>query len=94
MYTNLTIYFLPISFHEMGQYDFPALVDYVLKQTGHSKLHYISFSYSTTVFIAGNYYVENLTIPPKSNFISINEGLTLKPEYNAKIASGIVMGPR
>ncbi|XP_035709790.1 lipase 3 isoform X2 [Folsomia candida] len=54
------------------QYDFPALVDYVLKQTGHSKLHYISFSYSTTVFIAG---------------------LTLKPEYNAKIASGIVMGP-
>ena len=36
--------------HEIGMYDVPASVDYVLKTTGKSKLNYIGHSMGTTAF--------------------------------------------
>lgn len=38
------------SWHEIGYYDLPAMIDYVLEKTGHSKLYYIGHSQGTTAF--------------------------------------------
>lgn len=55
---NVTLYicmckqyaFLCYSWHEIGYYDIPALIDYILDKTGHAKLYYIGYSQGTTVF--------------------------------------------
>lgn len=38
------------SWHEIGERDLPAEIDYVLKNTGYEKLHYIGHSQGTTAF--------------------------------------------
>jgi pimeloyl-ACP methyl ester carboxylesterase len=38
------------SWHEMGVYDLPAVIDYILKTTGTQKLHYIGHSMGSTMF--------------------------------------------
>jgi len=38
------------SFHEMGIYDLPATIDYILEQTNQSQLHYIGHSMGTCMF--------------------------------------------
>ncbi|KAH8376737.1 hypothetical protein KR093_001124, partial [Drosophila rubida] len=38
------------SWHEIGYYDLPAMIDYVLKKTNHSKLSYYGHSQGTTSF--------------------------------------------
>ncbi|XP_022178043.1 gastric triacylglycerol lipase-like [Myzus persicae] len=38
------------SLHEIGTYDLPAAVDYILMKTNTSQLHYIGYSMGTTVF--------------------------------------------
>jgi pimeloyl-ACP methyl ester carboxylesterase len=43
-------FFVHYSFHEMGVYDLPAVIDYVLKATGTQKLHYVGHSMGTTMF--------------------------------------------
>lgn len=40
------------SFHEIGNYDLSAMIDYVLETTGQEKLHYIGHSQGTTSFFA------------------------------------------
>ncbi|XP_014486359.1 PREDICTED: lipase 3-like isoform X2 [Dinoponera quadriceps] len=42
--------FWNFSWHEIGYYDIPALIDYILDKTGHEKLYYIGYSQGTTVF--------------------------------------------
>ncbi|KAG7311752.1 hypothetical protein JYU34_002811 [Plutella xylostella] len=42
--------FWTFSWHEIGYYDLPAMIDYVIKQTKVPKLHYVAFSQGTTVF--------------------------------------------
>ncbi|XP_064104186.1 lipase lipl-1-like [Macrobrachium nipponense] len=42
--------FWEFSWHEMGYYDLPAAIDYVLYETGQKDLNYIGFSMGTTVF--------------------------------------------
>lgn len=42
--------FWKFSWHEIGYYDMPAMIDYVLKETGKAKIHYIGFSQGTIVF--------------------------------------------
>ncbi|XP_049768597.1 lipase 3-like [Schistocerca cancellata] len=42
--------FWQFSWHEIGYYDLPAMIDYILEQTGHSDLFYIGHSQGTTVF--------------------------------------------
>lgn len=36
--------------HEIGKYDLPAAIDYVLAKTQSTQLHYVGFSMGTTVF--------------------------------------------
>lgn len=45
--------FWDFSWDEMGYYDVPAMIDYILKQTGHTSLFYIGHSMGTTMFFAG-----------------------------------------
>ncbi|CAG5056535.1 unnamed protein product [Parnassius apollo] len=42
--------FWQFSWHEIGYYDLPAMIDYTLKETGVSKIQYIGFSQGTTAF--------------------------------------------
>nr|XP_029711294.1 lipase 1-like [Aedes albopictus] len=45
--------FWNFTFHEIGYYDVPALIDYVLDKTNSAKLHYVGFSQGTLVsFVA------------------------------------------
>lgn len=44
------------SFHEMGKYDYPAFVDYVLAQTGKNQVIYIGHSQGWTQFFGLNSY--------------------------------------
>lgn len=46
-FMNINVLF---SWHEMGIYDLPAMIDYILKQTGQKQLFYIGFSQGTTQF--------------------------------------------
>ncbi|RLU17504.1 hypothetical protein DMN91_009739 [Ooceraea biroi] len=49
-YTRRDREFWNFSWHEIGYYDLPAMIDYILKETGHSDLYYIGHSQGTTVF--------------------------------------------
>lgn len=40
------------SFHEIGNYDLPAVIDYILDNTGKEKLSYVGHSQGTTIFFA------------------------------------------
>lgn len=42
--------FWDFSWHEIGQIDLPAMIDFVLQKTTMSKLHYIGHSQGTTSF--------------------------------------------
>ncbi|XP_054257102.1 lipase 1-like [Macrosteles quadrilineatus] len=42
--------FWDYSFHEMGYYDVPAMIDHILATTGHKQLFYIGHSMGTTMF--------------------------------------------
>ncbi|KAL0116943.1 hypothetical protein PUN28_010077 [Cardiocondyla obscurior] len=42
--------FWNFSWHEMGIYDLPAIIDYILHETGQKQLFYIGFSQGTTQF--------------------------------------------
>uniref|UniRef100_A0A182IQC4 Lipase n=1 Tax=Anopheles atroparvus TaxID=41427 RepID=A0A182IQC4_ANOAO len=46
--------FWDFSFHELGLYDLPAMVDHVLEQTGARRLHYIAHSQGTSMFFVLN----------------------------------------
>ncbi|XP_011695877.1 PREDICTED: lipase 3-like [Wasmannia auropunctata] len=42
--------FWNFSFHEIGYYDLPAAIDYILEKTGHSKLYYVGHSQGAAAF--------------------------------------------
>lgn len=45
---NIFSDFWNFTWYEMGIYDHPAVIDYILEKTMHSKLHYIGYSQGTT----------------------------------------------
>lgn len=47
--TNRSNYW-SFSMHEIGIYDLPASIDYILKETGQTKLNYIGHSHGATVY--------------------------------------------
>lgn len=58
--------FWDFSWHEIGYYDIPAMIDYILKTTGQKKLIYIGHSQGTTVF-----YVMCIMRPEYNDKISV-----------------------
>lgn len=44
--------FWKFSFHEIAKYDLPATIDYVLRKTNNTALHYVGHSQGTTVVMA------------------------------------------
>ncbi|KAG0725197.1 Gastric triacylglycerol lipase [Chionoecetes opilio] len=42
--------FWDFSWDEMGRFDVPAMIDYILAQTGHTSLYYVGHSMGTTMF--------------------------------------------
>uniref|UniRef100_A0A6P4ESW5 Lipase 3 n=1 Tax=Drosophila rhopaloa TaxID=1041015 RepID=A0A6P4ESW5_DRORH len=49
-YSTLDSEFWNFSFHEMGVYDLPTSIDFVLMQTGFSQLHYVGHSQGAVIF--------------------------------------------
>ncbi|XP_043268566.1 lipase 3-like [Venturia canescens] len=49
-YTTKNKEFWDFSWHEMGLYDVPAMIDYILDNTGQTSLLYIGYSQGTTAF--------------------------------------------
>ncbi|KOC66701.1 Lipase 3 [Habropoda laboriosa] len=49
-YTTRDREFWDFSWHEIGYYDLPATIDYILEQTGHTELNYVGYSQGTTAF--------------------------------------------
>lgn len=52
-YSPDSVEFWAFSFDEMAKYDLPATIDFIVKETGQEKLHYVGHSQGTTIgFIA------------------------------------------
>ncbi|KAK1137188.1 hypothetical protein K0M31_001712 [Melipona bicolor] len=49
-YTTKDKEFWDFSWHEIGYYDLPATIDYILEYTGHAELYYVGYSQGTTAF--------------------------------------------
>ncbi|XP_043522896.1 lipase 3-like [Frieseomelitta varia] len=49
-YTTKDKEFWDFSWHEVGYYDLPATIDYILEYTGHAELYYVGYSQGTTAF--------------------------------------------
>ncbi|XP_035777810.1 lipase 1-like [Anopheles albimanus] len=47
---NRSSKFWQFTWHEIGLYDVPAMIDHVLNVTGYQRLHYVGFSQGTMVF--------------------------------------------
>ncbi|XP_055523108.1 lipase 1-like, partial [Wyeomyia smithii] len=62
--------FWQFSWHEIGFYDLPAMIDYILVQSGHQKLHYIGHSQGNTSF-----YVMASTRPEYNEKIHLMQAL-------------------
>ncbi|KAK9870231.1 hypothetical protein WA026_006316 [Henosepilachna vigintioctopunctata] len=55
-HTSTSVYehpekFWNVSLHEIGFYDHPAMIDYILKKTGHKKVSYIGMSQGEATFL-------------------------------------------
>ncbi|KAL5276637.1 LIPA.2 family protein [Megaselia abdita] len=53
-YTPLLQFFWNFSWHEIGQYDIPAMIDHVRSVTGADKIDYVGHSQGTTAFFVMN----------------------------------------
>lgn len=62
--------FWKFSWHEIGYYDIPAMIDYVLKETSVPKLQYAAFSQGTTAF-----FVMTSTRPEYNDKVSAMQAL-------------------
>lgn len=60
------------SFHELGIYDLPVMIDYILNYTGHKRLNYIGHSMGTTALFV------LLSMKPEYNE-KISFGICLAP---------------
>ncbi|XP_071877191.1 lipase 3 isoform X1 [Bombus fervidus] len=49
-YTTKDKEFWDFSWHEIGYYDLPATIDYILEHTGYAELYYVGYSQGTTAF--------------------------------------------
>lgn len=49
-YFNVTTLLYGYSLHEVGKYDIPATIDYILSTTNSTQLHYIGYSMGSCVF--------------------------------------------
>ncbi|XP_055857317.1 lipase 3 [Episyrphus balteatus] len=43
--------FWNFTWHEIGYYDLPSIIDHVTEQTGHEKMHYVAHSQGSTIFL-------------------------------------------
>lgn len=53
-YSNLDPRFWSFEWHDIGLKDLPAMIDYILKETGSEKLHYVGHSQGATTFLVLN----------------------------------------
>lgn len=62
--------FWKFSWHEIGYYDLPASIDYILEKSGKEKIHYIAHSQGTAIF-----YVMASSKPEYNSKISLMQSL-------------------
>lgn len=80
----IKIYVATFSWHEIGVYDIPASIDYVLNVTGQNNLFYIGFSLGTTSYLAmgaSKYYEKIRLALLMAPIAFLNH--TLNPVYRA-----------
>jgi len=90
MWTNTTEReFWDFSWHEMGVYDLPAQVDYVLRTTGQRAMHFVGISQGGTVFLVLN------SMMPQYNAVFKSATLLAPVAYVSNTKSGLakVIGP-
>ena len=63
-----------ISWDEIGNYDIPSIINYILKETGQSKLSYIGHSLECGVF-----FIAMVKHPELNSKIDITVGLKIYP---------------
>ena len=51
--TKCLFFYVSCSLDEMAKYDLPAMVDFILKTTGHKQISYVGHSQGTTIAFAG-----------------------------------------
>lgn len=78
-YSRNHIYFNPnkdkefwkFSFHEMGQYDLPAMINFILKKTGREKISYIGHSQGTSQLFSALTYNNEYFSAKLNSFIAL-----------------------
>lgn len=65
---NTSTKYWDFEWHEMGVYDLPAMVDYILGKTGRSYVLYTAHGQGTTVSFVGNIYHPELANKIKAFF--------------------------
>ncbi|XP_033149607.1 lipase 3 [Drosophila busckii] len=78
-------YFWRFSWHEIGHYDLPAMIDYVLATTGQEKLHYVGHSQGCTTF-----FVMGSTRPEYNKKIKTAHMLA-PPIFMGNVTEGIIL---
>ncbi|XP_017037947.1 lipase 3 [Drosophila kikkawai] len=81
--------FWDFSWHEMGVYDMPAQVDYVLRSTGQRAIHFVGISQGGTVFLVMN------SMLPQYNAVFKSATLLAPVAYVSNTKSGLakIIGP-
>lgn len=79
-------YFWSFSWHEIGNIDIPTMIDYILNETGESKLHYVGHSQGCTVF-----FVMASTRPEYNEKIKTAHMLA-PPIYMGNVTDTLVVG--
>ncbi|XP_060097261.1 lipase member M-like isoform X2 [Heteronotia binoei] len=77
--------FWDFSFHEMGIYDIPAAINFILQKTGQEQLYYVGFSQGSTIGL-----IAFSTMPELGQKVKLF--LALGPAYTLTNSSGLIFG--
>ncbi|XP_054838914.1 lipase member M-like isoform X2 [Eublepharis macularius] len=77
--------FWDFSFHEMGIYDIPAAINFILRKTQQEGLYYIGFSQGGTIG-----FISFSTMPDLAQKVKLF--ITLSPGYSLTNSSGLLFG--
>lgn len=55
--------FWDFSWHEVGIYDLPATIDYILEHTNQTKISYVGHSQGVTAYVIKDIIISNIFIP-------------------------------
>ncbi|KAL7041840.1 hypothetical protein ACKWTF_000922 [Chironomus riparius] len=84
-FSSLSKNYWSFSWHEMGYYDLPSIIDYVLNETCSSNIHYIAHSQGTTSFLV------LMSSRPEYNQKIMQAHLMAPPAFRKKIPKSLIV---